>query len=529
MAAGNVTEGVLDGSLFIKGTGDPKLVIERVWLLLRRVQRLGVREIRGDIVLDRSAFAPTRPTPPIRWRPHPPLQRAARCAAADFQVGATYSFVPEPAARRGAGGDDRTGRHAGRAHGAACRPRPCDDWRNELKASFADPSGAFAGAYPAACGEFLWPVATPTRPATTRGLIEALWRDVGGKLSGRVLDGNARQASSPASNSNHPAGRHRARHQQIQQQRHGAAAVPDAGAAAPAGAGSHRRGGACGAAATGSRCHRQCRPGLHLDNGSGFSRDTRLSAGAAGAAAAAGLEQSVHARVAELAAPQRPGRHATTFAPRRPGPRAPEDRFLRDVVGVAGYVLSDSGRRYVLVAIIVTTPMPTPRAPRWMRWCDGACATHRRADRTWNPRNSIPNDWLGYLAASLTTLSFVPPALLTLRTRDVHGISAVHVQHLHVGVALWLAYGWRLGEWPIIIANAVTLVLAATILVTKLVVEWRSRAPPDWRRSAGNRRGCPWPGCGQSRPADCEPASSSTCRWPTARCWHCRWAPAAVV
>ena len=88
----------------------------------------------------------------------------------------------------------------------------------------------------------------------------------------------------------------------------------------------------------------------------------------------------------------------------------------------------------------------------------------------------ISNDWLGYLAASLTTMSFVPQAVLTLRTRDVHGISAGMYSVFTVGVALWLAYGWRLGEWPIIIANAVTLVLAATILVTKLVVEWQQRA-----------------------------------------------------
>ena len=91
----------------------------------------------------------------------------------------------------------------------------------------------------------------------------------------------------------------------------------------------------------------------------------------------------------------------------------------------------------------------------------------------------IANDWLGYLAASLTTLSFVPQALLTLRTRQVHGISAGMYSAFTVGVALWLAYGWRLGEWPIIIANAVTLVLAATILVTKLVVDWRARTVPD--------------------------------------------------
>ena len=59
----------------------------------------------------------------------------------------------------------------------------------------------------------------------------------------------------------------------------------------------------------------------------------------------------------------------------------------------------------------------------------------------------IPNDWLGTLAASLTTLSFVPQALLTLRTREVHGISALMYSVFTLGVALWLAYGWRLGEW----------------------------------------------------------------------------------
>jgi MtN3 and saliva related transmembrane protein len=87
----------------------------------------------------------------------------------------------------------------------------------------------------------------------------------------------------------------------------------------------------------------------------------------------------------------------------------------------------------------------------------------------------IANDWLGYLAATLTTLSFVPQAWLTLRTREVHGISAGMYSLFTVGVALWLAYGLRLGEWPIVIANAVTLVLAATILAMKVVVELRER------------------------------------------------------
>ena len=53
---GPVRDGVLQGNLYLKGQGDPKLVIERLWMLLRRVQGLGVRSISGDIVLDRSAF-----------------------------------------------------------------------------------------------------------------------------------------------------------------------------------------------------------------------------------------------------------------------------------------------------------------------------------------------------------------------------------------------------------------------------------------------------------------------------------------
>jgi len=87
----------------------------------------------------------------------------------------------------------------------------------------------------------------------------------------------------------------------------------------------------------------------------------------------------------------------------------------------------------------------------------------------------LPTQWLGYAAATCTTASFLPQALLTLRTRDVSGISLGMYSAFTFGVALWLWYGWRLGEWPIIVANALTLVLAATILVTKLVVDHGAR------------------------------------------------------
>ena len=80
-------------------------------------------------------------------------------------------------------------------------------------------------------------------------------------------------------------------------------------------------------------------------------------------------------------------------------------------------------------------------------------------------------EWIGYAAAALTTCSFVPQAVLTLRTGDVSGISTGMYASFTIGVALWFAYGLSLGAWPIIVANAVTLALSATILVTKLVVK----------------------------------------------------------
>ncbi len=75
---------------------------------------------------------------------------------------------------------------------------------------------------------------------------------------------------------------------------------------------------------------------------------------------------------------------------------------------------------------------------------------------------------IGYLAAGLTTLSFVPQALHTFKTRDVSGISLAMYSCFTAGVALWLVYGWLLGAWPIVLANAITLALALAILLMKL-------------------------------------------------------------
>ena len=80
----------------------------------------------------------------------------------------------------------------------------------------------------------------------------------------------------------------------------------------------------------------------------------------------------------------------------------------------------------------------------------------------------LTTDIVGYLAAALTTCSFVPQAWLTFRTRDVSGVSLGMYSVFAVGVAMWLVYGLLLGAWPIVAANAITLTLALLILGMKL-------------------------------------------------------------
>jgi MtN3 and saliva related transmembrane protein len=75
---------------------------------------------------------------------------------------------------------------------------------------------------------------------------------------------------------------------------------------------------------------------------------------------------------------------------------------------------------------------------------------------------------LGYLAAALTTAAFAPQAVMTIRTRNTAGISLAMYVIFTLGVALWFAYGIALESWPIIVANAATLPLAATVLALKL-------------------------------------------------------------
>lgn len=77
-------------------------------------------------------------------------------------------------------------------------------------------------------------------------------------------------------------------------------------------------------------------------------------------------------------------------------------------------------------------------------------------------------DLISYIAAFLTTISFLPQAIKTIKSRDTRGISMMMYLFFVVGVGFWAAYGTLIGNYAIIIANIITFILAGTVLIIKI-------------------------------------------------------------
>ena len=80
----------------------------------------------------------------------------------------------------------------------------------------------------------------------------------------------------------------------------------------------------------------------------------------------------------------------------------------------------------------------------------------------------ISPNYIGSIAAVLTTIAFLPQAYHSWKTRDLSGISLPMYSLFSLGVAFWFVYGLMITSWPVIIANGTTLVLACTVLMLKL-------------------------------------------------------------
>ena len=188
-----LTNGVLAGDLYLKGSGDPKLTFEQFWLLLRQLRAQGIRDIGGDLVLDRTLFA------------------AAADAAFDDQPLRPYNVAPDALLV-----GFKTVRIALQADATAktvhltAEPQPanldivnlirlgnngCGDWKERLRADVVRHGERFrlilTGMYSASCGAKHWHLGVMAPADYDFGVFAQLWSELGGSIKGAVRDGVA--------------------------------------------------------------------------------------------------------------------------------------------------------------------------------------------------------------------------------------------------------------------------------------------------------------------------------------------------
>ena len=374
---GPIRDGTLHGNLTIQGQGDPKLVLERMWLLLRRIQGLGIRNIAGDIVLDNSAFAlPAADPSAFDGEPLRPYNAAADALLINFKS-VVMTFAPEPGNTVARVQFDPPLAGVQMQATVPLLGGECADYRGALKADFSDPKAIrFAGGYAQSCGEKVWAVAYADPKDYAMRAVQGMWQDMGGKLQGTVrmgtLAGTAAAAFKPVFEARSAPLAEIVRdinkysNNVMAQQVYltlGRVLTPPT---AVAGAGD-----AVTSPGSFEASHKVVqrwwadRMGADdvpvLDNGSGLSRTERISANALG--------RMLQAAYASPLMPELMGSlpiNGVDGTLRRAKPRASgyahlKTGSLNEVVAVAGYVHAPAGKRYVLVAIV---NHPNARAAR---------------------------------------------------------------------------------------------------------------------------------------------------------------------
>ena len=190
---GPVVNGVLNGNLIIRGSGDPKLVLERLQALIRQIMAAGVREVRGDILLDRSIFdVPERNPADFDDEPLRPYNASPDGLLVNFKS-LIFTFTPDTGAARAQVKSEPPIAGVDIPAALPLSGGACADWRSALRADFADPKQVrFSGRYAAACGERQWPVAYVDPRSFATRVVQAMWLAEGGQLGGRV-----REAATP--------------------------------------------------------------------------------------------------------------------------------------------------------------------------------------------------------------------------------------------------------------------------------------------------------------------------------------------
>jgi D-alanyl-D-alanine carboxypeptidase/D-alanyl-D-alanine-endopeptidase (penicillin-binding protein 4) len=188
---GALDHGALDGNLVIRGGGDPKLTYERLWQAAHQLRARGLREVRGDVIVDRGYFAPLAHDP---GKFDGESRRAYNVGADAFLVNfqaVNFTVVPDGSGARVTLEPDLPNVQV--VSRIAVVPGACNDWRRALKVEF-DENGLIAtvvvsGNFPSECGEKTWPLALLDGPRYSEAAWRWVWSEAGGVLRGKVRAG----------------------------------------------------------------------------------------------------------------------------------------------------------------------------------------------------------------------------------------------------------------------------------------------------------------------------------------------------
>ena len=346
---GTVRDGVLQGNVYLQGSGDPRLGVEQLWLLMRRIQGLGVRQIQGDIVLDRSVFnVPPQDPGGFDGEPLRPYNAAPDGLLINYKS-LLLQFTPDAA--------NKVARvHVEPPLAGVKLPTTvplssgeCSDYRGGLKADFQQPLNiVLAGSYPMSCGEKIWPVAYTDPERFAVRAVQGMWLQLGGQLSGSVRDGVVPPQLKPVLFHESPTLAEVVRDINKYSNNVMAEQVFLTLAAQKRNSGTPAL--AVDVLQAWWRERLQAVDAPLLDKGSGLSRDSRISAQSLAALLQWTWAQAFMPEL--MASLPLTGMDGTLKRSKSTAAAHLKTGSLRDVMGIAGYVDAANGQRFVLVAMV---------------------------------------------------------------------------------------------------------------------------------------------------------------------------------
>jgi D-alanyl-D-alanine carboxypeptidase/D-alanyl-D-alanine-endopeptidase (penicillin-binding protein 4) len=190
---GDFDGSTLYGNLGIKGHGDPFLVVEEVWNLLRGLRRIGLEDIEGDLVLDDSYFdVPPEDPGLFDGQPYRTYNVVPNALLVNFKA-VQFHFLADPVNRRVRVSTDPELENLGIRNRLTLGDGPCAGYQGGIAFDIDDPetlaSVVLEGAFPASCGSYSLSRTVLQHDTYFYGLFRALWSDLGGTLGGRLASG----------------------------------------------------------------------------------------------------------------------------------------------------------------------------------------------------------------------------------------------------------------------------------------------------------------------------------------------------